>query len=183
MKKAVLLLAKGFEEVEAVTPWDFLRRAGVEVFAAGIGGRRITGSHGITLEADGLIEDFSDTPDCVVIPGGMPGASNIAGSPGAMELIRRVHEAGGLVAAVCAAPGVVLGKTGILEGRKATCYPGYEKHFPEGARFSEERVVRDGNLITSRGAGTAAEFALEIVRVLEGPEAAEKIRKGTLQPV
>lgn len=183
MKTALVILADGFEEVEALAPVDFLRRAGVEVTTAGISssgnGREIRGSHDIPVMADILLEDYGGNPDGVVIPGGSGGAANIAASRTAMSLIRRVFDAGGLVASICASPGVVLGPTTILEGRKATSYPGYEKKFPPGAVFSEDPVVRDGNLITSRGPGTALAFALEVVSYLAGEEKAREISAGT----
>jgi 4-methyl-5(b-hydroxyethyl)-thiazole monophosphate biosynthesis len=180
MKKIAVLLAEGFEEVEAVTPIDFLRRGGVEVVTAGVGGTTVTGAHGVPFTADALLQDVPAELDGVVIPGGMPGAANIAKSAVAVELVKKLFAAGKLVAAICAAPGVVLGPNGFLKGRRFTCYPGYEKDVP-GAFFSEDRVVVDGNLITSRGPGTAAEFALALVERLAGKEAAGKVHRDTLQ--
>jgi len=181
MKKALLMISPGFEEVEAITPWDFLRRAGIEVFAAGIGSDKITGAHGISLDCDGTVHGVTGDWDVVVIPGGMPGATNIAESPKAMEIIQQQHDRGALIAAICASPGVVLGKTHILEDRRATSYPSFEKLFPSSTVASEERVVVDGHVITSRGPGTAAEFAISIIRYLEGDEMADKIDQSTLQ--
>ena len=175
-----LLLADGFEEVEAITPADFLRRAGVDVRLVGIGGGVITGGHGIAVTADTTIDEMSETPEAVIIPGGMPGAENVAASKKALELIRNTFDAGRLVAAICAAPAVVLQKAGVLAGRKATCYPGFESRF-QGCVFSADRVVVDGNLITSRGPGTAAEFAVKLVEALAGAEAASDIHRKTLQ--
>lgn len=184
-----LLLAEGFEEVEAITPADFLRRAGVDVTLAAVGGSRlVTGSHGIVVQADCLLEQLEEPAErppqieALVVPGGMPGAANIAASPAALELVRDVFRAGRLVAAICAAPAVVLGAAGVLGGRQATCFPGYEEKLrAAGARPSAERVVVDGNLITSRGAGTAAEFALAVVERLVGAEAARELHARTLQ--
>jgi 4-methyl-5(b-hydroxyethyl)-thiazole monophosphate biosynthesis len=175
-----LLLAAGFEEVEAITPADFLRRAGLDVRLVGIGGTEIEGSHGIVVTADLEIEELSEVPLAVVIPGGMPGAENIASSTRAMEVIRDVSRSGGTVAAICAAPAVVLQKTGILDGKRVTCYPGYEVRL-ENCRFVEDRVVVDGALITSRGAGTAAEFSIKLIEMLKGREAAESVHRKTLQ--
>ena len=176
-----LLLAQGFEEVEAVTPADFLQRAGLEVRIVGIGGKRITGAHGITLEADVTLRDLREEPDAVVVPGGMPGAENIAASQAALDLIRRIFSAGGTVAAICAAPAVVLQKTGILQGKRVTCYPGFEDRF-RGCTPLEERVVVDGSVVTSRGPGTAAEFSVKLIELLAGKESASEIHRRTLQP-
>lgn len=181
MKKVVVLLAPGFEEVEAVTPLDFLRRAKLEVFAAGVGAREIAGAQGITLKCDGPLEEAPEDCDGVVIPGGIPGATNIAASKEAMALIKGVYDRGGLVAAICASPAVVLGKTDILSGRRAACYPGFEKNFSGEVRHVQDRVVRDGNIITSQGPGTAAAFAVEIISYLQGERAAQEVHRATLQ--
>ena len=175
-----LLLAPGFEEVEAVTPADFLRRAGVDVRFVGIGGLLIEGSHGIRLQADTTIEELAEEPEGVIVPGGMPGAANIAASPRAMELIRRTHERQRLVAAICAAPAVVLEPAGVLAGRRATCFPGMEERFAT-ARFTQNRVVVDGNVVTSRGPGTSAEFAVKLIELIAGREKAQEIHHRTLQ--
>jgi protein deglycase len=175
MKTACVLLADGFEEVEAVTPIDYLRRAGVEVTILGVTGETVAGSRGIKIEADSGSEGFSKDYDCVVVPGGGRGAANIAASHQAVFLIKRHFGSGKLVAAICAAPAVVLHEAcGILAGRRFTCFPGLEAKV-QGASFSEERVVVDGNLITSRAAGTAGEFARAIVRELVGESAAEEL--------
>ena len=180
MKRVVVLLAEGFEEVEAVTPIDFLGRAGCEVTVAGVTGKTVTGSHGIPVAADAGVTECTGTYDAVVVPGGMPGASNVAASEDAVSLISRVRDDGGIVAAICAAPGVVLAPNGFLDGKTATCYPGYESNFGE-TKFSEERVVVDGSTITSRGPGTAAEFALKLVEILVGEDKAVELHEGTLQ--
>jgi protein deglycase len=186
MKRVAVLLADGFEEVEAITPIDFLRRAEVEVIAVGVTGASVTGGHGIVVgsdvEMDQANDQFATSLDGVVVPGGTAGAENIAGSEKAMTLIRHCLDSGKLVAAICAAPGVVLGGNGLLEGRRFTCYPGFESRAQNG-RFSEDRVVVDGNLITSRGPGTAAEFSLAVIDYLVGEETASNLRRGTLQPV
>ena len=173
-------MAEGFEEVEAVTPVDFLRRAGVEVITAGVTGKIVTGSRGVSFTADALVEDLPRELDGVVIPGGMPGAANVAKSTAAVELVRKLFDEGRLVAAICAAPGVVLGPGGFLKGKRFTCYPGFEKDV-KNASFCEDRVVVDGNLITSRGPGTAAEFSCALIEYLAGKEAADKVFKATLQ--
>ncbi len=180
MKTACLLLADGFEEVEAVTPVDYLRRAGIDVRILGVTGASVTGSHGIRIEATLGAEGFDGDYDCIVVPGGGRGADNIAASPAAVHLIKRHFEAGKLIAAICAAPAVVLHEAcGILKGRRFTGYPGTEAKV-EGAIFSGERVVMDGNLITSRAAGSAGEFAQAVVRSLVGEKAATELATSVL---
>ena len=161
-----LLLAEGFEEVEAVTPADFLRRAGVDVQLVGIGGRTIRGSHEIVFEADKTIDevDVGDI-DGVILPGGMPGAENIAASGKALALVRKAYEQGKLVAAICAAPAVALQRTGILKGKRVTCYPGYETWL-EGCIFAEDRVVVDGNLVTAAAWPGHPEWISKFLEVL-----------------
>lgn len=180
MKKVVVLLADGFEEVEAITPIDFLRRAGCDVTVAGVSGKSVTGSHGIRVTADAEVRECVDTYDAVVVPGGMPGATHVAESGAAVDLIKRTELEGGLVAAICAAPAVVLSPNGFLDGKKATCYPGFERGFGD-TEYSDERVVVDGRVVTSRGPGTAAEFALTLVRLLVGEGSADELHAGTLQ--
>jgi 4-methyl-5(b-hydroxyethyl)-thiazole monophosphate biosynthesis len=182
MKTACVLLAEGFEEVEAVTPIDYLRRAGVDVKILGVTGRSVSGSHGIRVEAELGAEGFSQDFDCIVVPGGGRGADNIAASAPATFLIKRHFAAGKLVAAICAAPAVVLhGACDILKGRRFTCFPGLEAKV-SGATFSRDRVVRDGNLITSRSAGTAGEFSRAVVEALLGAdEATELVEKVLLK--
>ncbi|WP_020613708.1 DJ-1 family glyoxalase III [Sediminispirochaeta bajacaliforniensis] len=180
-KKAVILLADGFEEVEATTPIDFLRRAGLDVCVAGVAGEQVTSSHGLTVGCDCLLSEVKSSDyDAVIIPGGMPGAANVAESGEARRLVTDLMEAGKLVSAICAAPAVALEAFGVLKGKKATCYPGFEKHFSD-VRFCADRVVVDDNLITSRGPGTAAEFALALISYLAGSTVATQIAKDTLQ--
>ncbi|MDR1095721.1 MAG: DJ-1/PfpI family protein [Spirochaetaceae bacterium] len=182
MKKTVLVfLADGFEEVEAVTPVDFLRRAGVEVMTVGVeGSKTVTGSHGVPVVADRTILEIGFLPyDAVILPGGMPGSANLAASGRAGSLVREAVVKGKLVAAICAAPAVVLAPLGILAGKTYTCFPGMEKDVC-GATWVADDVAVDGNIITSRGAGTAALFALAVIEYLLGREAAEKIGKATL---
>jgi protein deglycase len=180
MKTACVLLADGFEEVEAITPIDYLRRAGIDVKILAVAGDTVSGSHEIKIGSDPGSEGFSKDYDCVVVPGGGRGAENIAASASAVELIKRHYAAGKLVAAICAAPAVVLhGACGILQGRRFTCYPGLEAKVT-GATFSEDRVVVDGNLLTSRSAGTAGEFARAIVRELVGEGAARELASKVL---
>lgn len=180
MARALVVLADGFEEIEAVTPIDVLRRAGVEVVTAGLAGARVVGSHGIALEADTTIADAPSDVDVVVLPGGMPGAENLGKSAAVRDLVERVHAAGKRVAAICAAPAMALGRTSVLAGKRATCYPGFEKHLPGGVVHSDERVVVDGLVVTSRGPGTALEFSLTLVEQLVSREKADQLRAGML---
>lgn len=176
MARALVLLAEGFEEIEAVTPIDVLRRAGVEVTSVGVGGRRVTGARGVVLEADCTLEEAPREVDLVVLPGGMPGAENLARSAGVKALVEEVRRQGKRVAAICAAPAVALAPMGLLAGRRATCYPGFEQRFPPQVSASQEPVVVDEWLVTSRGPGTALEFSLALVEQLVGPAQAQALR-------
>ena len=186
-KKVLVFLANGFEEVEAVTPIDYLRRAGVRVVLAAIGPETaVTGARGIVLKADTTIGAL-ETPetlspdgwDAVFVPGGMPGASNLAACAPAGNFFRAMAKAGKITAAICASPAVFLAPLGLLEGKRFTCYPGMEKGLT-GGTWTEEKVVSDGNLITSRAPGTAVDFALALVEKLAGGGEAKKLRAAAL---
>ncbi|GHV82567.1 DJ-1 family protein [Spirochaetia bacterium] len=183
-KKALVFLADGFEEVEAITPIDYLRRAGVELTTVSISdSRMVTGSHGIPVTADAVLADIagadSSVYDAMLLPGGMPGAANLAASGGVGGLLKGQAAAGRIVAAICASPAVVLAPLGLLAGRRFTCYPGMEGTV-RGAKWSEERVVIDGNIVTSRGAGTAAEWAIALIGTLVGKRDGEKVAGAVL---
>ena len=170
-----LFLAPGFEEVEALTPADVLRRAGVEVRLVGVGGREIAGAHGIAVVCDWEARQL----DCrdlamVVLPGGMPGAANLEQSEQVQRCLDYAAGEDLWIAAICAAP-YVLGKKGLLRGRRATCFPGYEDQL-EGAVYTGQPVEVDGRFITARGAGVALDFALALVSALKGPGEAASIR-------
>ncbi len=175
-KTAVVILAEGFEELEAIAPVDILRRAGVRVILAGVNSLTVKSSRNIGVQADALLKDIKDLPDGVVLPGGLPGATNLAKSAEVANLIKKMNAAGKLVAAICASPAVVLAPLGILDGKKATCYPGCETDFSSKTVHSKERVVKDGNVITSQGPGSSLEFALEIVKELVSKETAYLVR-------
>ncbi len=180
MSKVLICLADGFEEIEAVTPIDLLRRAGIDVIIAGVGDDVITGSRGISIVPNGPIEELKDeTYDGIILPGGMPGATNLAASWEVNEILISMLNEGKLVAAICAAPAAVLGKAGLIEGRRATCYPGAETFAPE-ARFVKESLVMDGNLITASGPGLAADFAFAIIEYLISKEKSEEVKAGAL---
>lgn len=181
MKTACVLLADGFEEIEALTPVDYLRRAGIKVMTVAVGAKTVTGAHEVRVLADMENPAAAGDFDAVIVPGGLPGSSNIASSPAARALILRHFHAGKLVAAICAAPSVVLHSgCGILEGRKFTGYPGTESN-AGGGIFTPGRVVMDGNIITARAAGCAAEFSLAIIAWLSGDKAARSVAESVLE--
>jgi len=179
-KKVIVLLAEGFEEVEAITPIDYLRRSGIEVMAVAIGKNLVVkGSHGIQVTADALLDGLLaegklSAWDGVVIPGGLPGSDNLAASRETGVLVTEMAAQGKLICAICAAPARVLSPLGLLKGKKFTCFPGEEEKVTSassasnGAQWKEDRVVVDGSFITSRGAGTAGEFACAIIEKLTG---------------
>lgn len=180
MKRILLFLAPGFEEIEAIATVDILRRAGLDVHSVSISGDlKVTGAHGISVEADCLYPeiDFAEA-EMLVLPGGMPGTKNLNGHEGLKAALLQHAKSGKALAAICAAP-MILGQLGLLEGKEATCYPGNEVHL-KGAILSEYMVVQDGNIITASGPGVAAEFALQIVEHFLGEEKMEEISKALL---
>jgi 4-methyl-5(b-hydroxyethyl)-thiazole monophosphate biosynthesis len=186
-KKALIFLADGFEEVEAVTPVDYLRRANIKVIMAAIGkDTAVMGSHGINFTADTTLETMEkqgelnpDGWDCVIIPGGMLGSKNLAACAGVGSFLKKISGKGKMIAAICAAPAVVLAPLGLLEGKRFTCYPGMEEGLTSGY-WTEDKVVIDGALITSRAAGTVAEFAFALIRILAGGDQEERLRAALL---
>lgn len=172
-----VLLAEGFEELEAMAPVDLLRRAGAEVATVSITGEKIvTGARGIPAVADLLLSELDfDAMEMLVLPGGYPGYVNFEKSEETLALIRRTHQAEKTIASICGAPSV-LGKMGLLKGEKATCYPGMEELL--GCEALTDKVVESGHFITSRGAGTAVDFALALVAKAVSPEKADEIAKG-----
>jgi 4-methyl-5(b-hydroxyethyl)-thiazole monophosphate biosynthesis len=174
MAQALVLLANGFEEIEAVTVIDVLRRGGVQVVAAGLAPGNARGSHAIAVETDASIDEIDrDDFDAIVLPGGMPGSATLRDDPRVRDLCSAFAREGKLVAAICAAP-IALEAAGVLQGRRATSHPGHEL---PSATYSEERVVEDVNIVTSRGPGTALEFALKLVeRLVSRDKAAELAR-------
>jgi 4-methyl-5(b-hydroxyethyl)-thiazole monophosphate biosynthesis len=171
--RAIVPLVDGFEEIEAVTIIDLLRRAGIEVTVAGVNGPAATGSHAIEVRCDALFADSGvDSADALVLPGG-PGTPELRDSETVRAAVRAVAEAGRLLAAVCAAP-TVLEAAGVLRGRRATSHPSSAPEM-KSCEYVEEAVVEDGNIITSRGAGTSIEFALAVVRRLVGDATAREV--------
>ncbi len=178
MSKTVLIpLAEGFEEIEAVTLIDVLRRAKLDVVVVSIANENVMGAHNLLIKSDALLINISDLPDAIVLPGGMPGAENLKNSDLLIDLIKKANDQGRLIAAICAAPSLVLSLSGVLDNKRATCYPGFQENFPSSVKFSENSVVVDGNIITSRGPGTAMEFALEIVSNLCGDSTSESLKR------
>jgi len=179
-QEVLTILAPGFEEIEAITPIDVLRRAGLEVCVAGVDSILVEGAHGIGIKADVKLEEYEGDPIAVILPGGMPGAENLAASPIVQTHLKELHAKQCWIAAICASPAVVLAQLGILDERKATCYPGFETRFPAAVEFSEAAVVVDQHVITSRGPGTAFEFSFVIVEKLMGAETAADLKQKML---
>jgi 4-methyl-5(b-hydroxyethyl)-thiazole monophosphate biosynthesis len=179
-KKALLVLADGFEETEAIVVADILRRAEVDLTIAALDNLQVTGSRKIKVSADKRLGEIKEKMDALILPGGSRGAENLARSQEVKEWIEKVNREGGIIAAICAAPAVVLAPTGILEGKKATGYPGSEKEFSRQTTFLEKDVVIDGNLITSRGVGTVFAFALALVERLCDKNTLEKVKQHAL---
>ena len=172
-----LFLANGFEEIEALCPLDLLRRAGVEVTTVGIGSEVIRGAHGITVHAD--IPDImyrDSTPEMIILPGGMPGAKNLDESKTVDIAIKTAKRNNAYIAAICAAP-FVLGKRGLLSGKRATCFPGFEDELTGATIVTDSGVVVDGSIITARGMGVAQKFGLTLVSLLRGEAVAKSIEK------
>ncbi len=178
MKRVLVPLAEGFEELEAVTIIDLLRRAGIEVVVASLAGSPVTGAHGIRVAADTPLAALAEQEfDMIALPGGMPGAEHLKKDPRIAQIVRRLHAAGRPVAAICAAP-MVLAAAGVLEGRRATSYPGFLEQGAGRATVVGDAVVVDRGVITSRGPGTALDFALALVAELAGDETRARIEAG-----
>ena len=177
MSKTAIFMADGCEEIEGLTVVDILRRADLTIDMVSINETdSVAGSHGITFHADTTFKQADiDSYDAVVLPGGMPGTLNLGAHEGVNSAIRSFAESGKLVAAICAAPSV-LGAAGILEGKRATCHPGFEEKLT-GAAFCEDTVVTDKNVITSRGMGTAIDFALAIVAYFKDDAAVADLKQ------
>ena len=175
-----LFLANGFEEIEALCVLDFLRRAGVETLTVGVSGKIAKGSHGIDVVCDIEKEelDTSKDFDMIILPGGMPGSVNLDNCPVVQQMIDIANEKGKFICAICAAP-FILGKKGLLKGKKAICYPSFEEQLT-GAEIVNRGVVRDGNIITGRAMGSAHDFGLEIIEALCGKEMRQKLKDAVL---
>jgi len=177
MKKVFVLLADGYEEIEALMPVDVLRRAGLDVSIVSTSEESfVTGAHNISVKSDLFLDDVdAENGELLILPGGMPGASNLFENEKVKSLITSFSEKKKWLAAICAAP-MILGEMGMLQGKKATCFPGFEKHL-KGAEVVKDSAITDGHIITGRGIGAAMEFSLEIVRNLLGDDTARKLGK------
>ena len=183
MARVLVPLAQGCEELEAVTIIDLLRRAGIEVVAAGLDDGLVKCSRGVVLMPDASLDEVLDqTFDMIVLPGGLPGADHLRDDPRIQQLLRQMAEQGRYTAAICAAP-KVLASAGVLDGRQATAYPGVlsAEDLP-ATRVLDEAVVRDGSVITSRGPGTAMDFALSLIEALLGPEQRAAVEGPLVRP-
>ena len=190
-KQAYVILANGFEEVEALTPIDFLRRAEIPTTTVGLSGKEITGSHGVPVIADAVLEEFAtqgkenkkviDEHSIIILPGGLPGADNLAKNTILKDILVEHNKLNGLIAAICASPARVLYPLSFLNGKKFTCYPALAQEVQNAEYVEEKDVVCDGNIITSKGVGTAALFAAKIISILSTETVAEKIWDSTLQ--
>ena len=178
MKKVLVFLMEGFEEVEAITVIDLLRRAKIDVTTASIAGQEVTGSHLITIKADKLFAEVSEKDfDMIILPGG-PGTENLRNSGEVLDLVKKQHEANKYVAAICAAP-TVLHKAGIVKGKSVTSFPSEEKVFTNSSYFYQNVVV-DNNIITSRALGTAIDFSLKLIELLGGEKLSNDIAEKIL---
>ncbi len=175
-----VLLADGFEEIEALTPVDMLRRAGLDVKTVAVGSKIAVGAHGIPIICDIEAKEVNeDEISMLIFPGGMPGSLNLDASPYTDKFIAAVQKNGARLAAICAAP-LVLGRRGLLSGKEAICYPGFEGELL-GARISERSVVTDGNITTAKGMGVALEFANELVRIIAGKQKADELSAAVME--
>lgn len=175
-----MFLAQGFEEVEAIATLDVIRRAGISIESVGIGALNVTGSHNITVVCDKTESEisFNENVEGIILPGGMPGTTNLMNSKTVSDFIDSCHANGRLLCAICAAP-MILGRKGLLHGKEAICFPGFENEL-KGAVIADAYVCRDENIITSKGMGSAVNFGLEIVAALTDRQTADKL-KSTLQ--
>ena len=190
MKGVYMFFADGFEETEAIAPADVLRRGGIDVKKVSINGSLgVSSSHGVHILTDMTFSEFrnqvvldgTSAQDVMIFPGGLPGSDNLAACDELMDMMQKHYAEGGCVAAICAAPSVVLGKLPDLKGRKMTCYDGFEPALvAKGVEYTKEGVVTDGNIITGRGAGHAVNFGLAILAYLKGQDAADKVARSIM---
>ena len=180
MNPTYIFLADGFEEVEALATLDVMRRGGMNVITVSINSdKNVTGAHGVTVIADALLDEVSmaSEPEFLVLPGGMPGAANLAACEKVCEMLKEQNNRGGKIAAICASPSLVLFPNGILNGREATCYPGME---PDGAEMIGEPVVMSENVITGMVPAWSFAFGLAILAASKGENVAEAVAQGML---
>jgi len=186
MKKAIILLANGFEEIEAITPIDLLRRADIEVLTLKVKSQEdsddliVTGSRGIKIIADSFLKDSDIDFNCIIIPGGLDGAENLASNSIVNDLLKKCFYEKILIAAICAAPAIVLYPLGLLKDSIYTCYPGFEDNIKD-ATYSLERIVLSNGILTSKGAGAAAELSYYIIQLLLDKNKASSVFQTTMQ--
>lgn len=177
-----MFIAEGFEEIEALCPLDLIRRAGLDIVTVGIGGKNITGAHSITVQTDMTDIEFdameSKSADMIFLPGGMPGTINLAGSKTVTDAVKEAYDAEKYIAAICAAPSI-LGDMGLLDGKEAICYPGFEDRLT-GATVSSQKVVLDGKILTAAGMGAALDMGLKIVEIFCGTKKAQALRHAVI---
>lgn len=174
MTRVAVLLADGFEEIEALAPVDVLRRAGLEVDILGVTGLEVTSAHDIIVKADKAFSGNLEEYDLAIIPGGLPGATNLRDNDAVIESIKALYDRGAKLAAICAGP-IVLAKAGLMKDRSYVCYPGFEDDIPEGKLESQAITVQNGHILTARGPGAALEFSLAILDWIgEDAQAIEK---------
>ncbi len=181
MKRVILFLAEGFEEVEALTAVDYLRRKDIFVDTVAITEeKKVKGAHDIVVLADKTMDDIKDIDsyDAVIIPGGLPGATNLRDNAQVIDIVKKIEKNGKLVAAICAGP-IVLERAGVIHGKNITSYPGFEDELISGV-YIDDNVVRDCNIITARGPALAVDFAIEIMKYLLGEEKAQELKKDIL---
>ena len=190
MKGVYMFFADGFEETEAIAPADVLRRGGIDVKKVSINGSLgVSSSHGVHILTDMTFSEFrnqvvldgTSAQDVMIFPGGLPGSNNLAACDELMDMMQKHYAEGGCVAAICAAPSVVLGKLPGLKGKRMTCYDGFEPALvAKGVEYTKEGVVTDGNIITGRGAGHAVNFGLAILAYLKGQDAADQVARSIM---
>ncbi len=175
MKKIIIPLAQGLEEIEAITGIDVLRRAGVEVTTVSLDDLKVKGAHNIVIVADKSIDEINvDEFDGILLPGGMPGSTNLRDDERVINMVEALNESGKLVSAICAAP-IVLERAGVLKGKKATSYPGFGEEMLS-CNYVDDRTVVDSNIITGKGPGAALEFAFEVVNYFVGEKMVNKLK-------
>lgn len=182
MKKSYLFLAEGFEELEAIAVVDVLRRGGIDVQTVAIGhGKQVSSAHGVVVEADlNVGEVESEEAECLIFPGGMPGAQNLANCKALIVMLQRQYDEGRHIAAICAAPALVLSQLKAEHKLHVTCYPGFETYLPQGFEVSADGVVIDGKVITAKGPGFAVRFGLAVLEQLRSAEVAKEVAAGML---